>query len=147
MTNIGRGIAGRPAVDLDTLEGMSPFDLAQLWGDRTAWELAGYRSVAEELEELAVMSTLASWLMRWSPITMHSALLAGATAAQVAAAAGDTVEVVAERWRQWATGQRHLNQTNQRFGVPLDEYNRVAVVLATALELSPQAFIDRPEAS
>ena len=150
MTNTGNkphGIAGRRPMDLDNLDSMSPFHLAQLWGDRTAWELAGYRSVAEELEELAVMSTLASWLVRWSPITMHSALLAGATVEQVAAAARDTAEAVAQRWQQWAAGQRHLNETNRKFGMPPQEYDQVAELLATTLGLSPQAFACRTEAS
>ncbi|WP_163511396.1 hypothetical protein [Fodinicola acaciae] len=149
MTNTGdtRGIVGRPPLNLDAVDGMSPFKLAQLWGDRTAWELAGYRSVAEELEELAVMSTLVSWLVRWSPITMHRALLAGATVEQVAAAAGDTVAAVAERWQRWAAGQRHLNQTNQKFGMPPAEYDKVAELLAAALGLSIGAFTCRLEAS
>ncbi|WP_163507683.1 hypothetical protein [Fodinicola acaciae] len=149
MTNTGdtRGIAGWTPLDLDALDGMSPFELAQLWGDRTAWELAGFRSMTEELEELAVMSTLVSWLVRWSPITMHSALLAGATVEQVAAAARETADAVAQRWQCWAAGQRHLNETNQKFGMPPEEYDRVAALLAAALGLSPRAFTCRPEPS
>ena len=40
------------------------------------------------LEELALMTVAAERLTRWQPISMHRALLAGATPAQVAEAAG-----------------------------------------------------------
>ncbi len=43
------------------------------------------------LEELALMTVSAEWLTRWQPISMHRALLAGATPDQVAAAAGASV--------------------------------------------------------
>ncbi|MCA1706703.1 MAG: hypothetical protein LC808_26940, partial [Actinobacteria bacterium] len=36
---------------------------------------------------------------------------------------------VAERWRDWADGQRHLNAQCPRLGLGQREYDRVAAVL------------------
>jgi hypothetical protein len=58
------------------------------------------------LEELALM-TAAEWLTRWQPISLHRALLAGATPDQVAKAAGTSVPGMYEQWKQWADEQRH----------------------------------------
>jgi hypothetical protein len=49
------------------------------------------------LEELALMTVSAEWLTRWQPISMHRALLAGATPAQVADAAGTKVRGMYEQ--------------------------------------------------
>ncbi len=43
-------------------------------------------------------------------VSIHRALLAGATLAQVADAMGMTCAGAAERWRCWADGQRQLGQ-------------------------------------
>ncbi len=59
------------------------------------------------LEELALMTVSAEWLTRWQPITMHRALLAGATPGQIAEAAGTSVHGMYEQGQQWADGQRH----------------------------------------
>lgn len=61
----------RAAEDLD------PFELAQLWADRTAWPI-DERTQYDELSELAVMSALGQWLRLWQPMAIHSAMLAGA---------------------------------------------------------------------
>ena len=58
------------------------------------------------LEELALMTVAAEWLTRWQPISMHRALLAGATPDQVAEAAGTSVRNMHEQWKQWADGRR-----------------------------------------
>jgi hypothetical protein len=52
------------------------------------------------LEELALMTVAAEWLTLWQPISMHRAILAGATPDQVAAAVGLSVRAVAVlgRW-------------------------------------------------
>jgi hypothetical protein len=56
------------------------------------------------LEELTLMTVAAEWLTRWQPISMHRALVAGATPAQVAEAAGTSVRGIYEQWKQWANG-------------------------------------------
>ncbi len=58
------------------------------------------------LEELALMTMAAEWLTRWQPISLHRALLAGATPDQVAEAAGTSVRAMYEQWKQWADGPR-----------------------------------------
>jgi len=58
-------------------EDLGPFELAQLWADRTAWPLDD-RTQYDELSELAVMSALGKWLRLWQPMAIHSAMLAGA---------------------------------------------------------------------
>ena len=49
------------------------------------------------LEELALMTVAAEWLARWQPISMHGALLAGATPDKVAEASGTSVRGVYEQ--------------------------------------------------
>ena len=46
-------------------EDLGPFELAQLWCDRSAWPI-DERTQYDELSELAVMSALAAWLRRCS---------------------------------------------------------------------------------
>jgi hypothetical protein len=86
-------------------EDLGPFDLAQLWSDRTAWPIDG-RTQYDELAELAIMSALARWLHRWQPIAIHSAILAGARPGAVAGALGESAEVAFAQWHAWALRQR-----------------------------------------
>jgi hypothetical protein len=60
------------------------------------------------LEELALMTVAAEWLTRWQPVSAHRAILAGATPAQVADAAGIGVRAVYERWQKWADTERSI---------------------------------------
>ena len=71
------------------------------------FRLGAQHEPEHHLDELALMTVLAEWLTRWQPISMHRALLAGATPDQVAEAAGTSVRGVYELWKQWADGQRH----------------------------------------
>ena len=70
------------------------------------------------LEELALMTASAEWLTRWQPISMHRALLAGATPDQVAEAAGTSVRRMYEQWKQWADGQAPLADRGPSRGDP-----------------------------
>jgi hypothetical protein len=65
------------------------------------------------------------------PISMHRALLAGATSAQVAEAAGTSVRIVYEQWKQWADGQRHLLIAG-RPGVTQEAYQTIQARFAPA---------------
>ncbi len=76
------------------------------------------------LEELALMTVAAEWLTRWQPISMHRALLAGATPDQVADAAGTSMRGVYEQWKQWADGQRHSLSAG-RPGVTKEAYETI----------------------
>ena len=101
-------------------EDLGPFELAQLWADRTAWPL-DERTQYDELSELAVMSALATWLRRWQPVAIHGAILAGARPEAVAGALGDTVEVAFARWREWALNQRDFI-VGGKPGITAEEY-------------------------
>ena len=60
---------------------------------------------AHRLEEPALMTVAAEWLTRWQPISMHRALLAGASPEQVAEAAGTSVPAMYEQMEavgRWA---------------------------------------------
>jgi hypothetical protein len=99
-------------------EQLPPYELARLWGSqpwpvRVSSEVATergipVRTVEHELQELAVMAALQSWLDRWEPLLIHRALSTGASVDQVAAAAGATPAEVATRWQEWSSGQRQL---------------------------------------
>lgn len=104
-------------------EDLGPFDLAQLWSDRTAWPI-DERTQYDELSELAVMSALATWLRRWQPIAIHSAILAGAPPEAVAGALGDTIEATFTCWREWAVHQRDFIAGN-RPGLTTEDYETV----------------------
>jgi hypothetical protein len=86
-------------------ENLGAFELAQRWADRTAWPI-DKQTQYDELSELAVMSALATWLRRWRPIAIHSAMLAGARPEAIMGALGNSLQVAYERWHEWAVGQR-----------------------------------------
>lgn len=90
----------------------------------SSWELVD-RTQYDELAELAVMSALAAWLRRWQPIAIHGAILAGARPEAVAGALGDSIEVVFERWREWALVQRDII-IGSKPGITAEEYDTVA---------------------
>ena len=105
-------------------EDLGPFELAQLWCDRTAWPI-DKRTQYDELSELAVMSALAAWLRRWQPVAIHGAMLAGARPEAVAGAFGDTIEATFACWRAWALVHRDFI-VGDKPGITTDEYEIVA---------------------
>ncbi|MGH3298421.1 MAG: hypothetical protein ACRDP7_42190 [Trebonia sp.] len=119
----GPEIPSRP-ITFRAAEELGPFELAQLWTDRTAWPI-DERTQYDELCELAVMSALDAWLRRWQPIAIHGAMLAGARAEAVAAALGNSHQVAFERWHEWAARQRDFTVGGQP-GITAEEYDRVA---------------------
>ncbi|WP_163572508.1 hypothetical protein [Fodinicola feengrottensis] len=78
------------------------------------------------------MTALGRWMWRWSPVTIHRALLAGAAVHAVADSAALTVVQLAAHWRQWADEQRRLHTFDCRFGMPPDEYTQVCALFAAA---------------
>jgi hypothetical protein len=105
-------------------EDLGPFELAQLWCDRAAWPIDG-RTQYDELSELAVMSALAAWLLRWQPVAIHSAILAGARPEAVAPALGDSVPATFDRWHEWALRQRDFIVGGEP-GITSEVYEMVA---------------------
>jgi hypothetical protein len=71
------------------------------------------------------MSALVTWLRRWQPVAIHSAILAGARPETVAGALGDSVQVTFERWQEWALCQRDFIVSGKP-GITAEEYETVA---------------------
>lgn len=71
---------------------------------------------------------------RWQAITVHQAVLAGATLHQITLALGEAPAAVVARWRTWSTGQRALALTS----VDPTEHDQVAANLTDQLARSPR---------
>ena len=65
-------------VTFEAASDLGAFELASRWADRLSWPMPLNRSASDDLAELACMSALAQWLVRWKPIQLHRAVLAGA---------------------------------------------------------------------
>lgn len=116
------------------------YPLALLWSDpmrlpvdvpAEAAQKAGIpvRTMEHDLDEVAVMAALAAWLRRWLPISMHRALLRGASIEEVAAAAGVEFREATRMWREWSDGQRNLQR---EMPDRIAEYNRVDELVHSA---------------
>jgi hypothetical protein len=128
------GTPERP-IAFNAAEDLGAFELAQLWADRTAWPLSD-RTAYDELAELAVMSAPAKWLIRWQPIAIHSAVLAGARMEAIAGALGNSLQVAFDRWHEWATRQRDFI-VDGKAGIMEDEYEAVVRRFA-AVRIGPE---------
>lgn len=107
------------------------FALARQWLDSGGLAELERDAPDVQLAELATMAALVHRLTNWLPLQVHRAILAGATPEQTAAACGADVATVADRWRQWADGQRDLRTADgSLIGITADEYDRVAPQLA-----------------
>jgi hypothetical protein len=109
-------------------EDLGPFELAQLWCERTSWPI-DERTQYDELAELAIMSALGKWLRRWQPVAIHSAMLAGARPEAIEAAIGNSLQVAYDRWHEWALVQRDFI-FNGKPGITAEAYETVARKLA-----------------
>lgn len=145
----GLDAAGEPTppervITFAEAEKIGAYELARRWGDRfrlpvsiAPEKAAGLgvdvRTADDELDELATMSALRSWLDRWTPTQIHTALRTGATVDQVAAATGKTTVGVAECWREWDAGQRRLWHTYPDMDRTA-EHDQVAEILGADLD-------------
>jgi hypothetical protein len=109
---------------------LSPSEAVQCWLNHEPAALHAHEP-EHHLEELALMTVSAEWLTRWQPISMHQAILSGATPDQVADAAGTNVRTAFERWQDWADRQRHFNFAGCS-GVTGEEYEAVRSCFAAA---------------
>jgi hypothetical protein len=105
-------------------EDLGPFELAQLWADRTTWPI-DERTQYDELSELAVMSALGGRLRRWQPPAIHSAMLAVACPEAIMGALGNNLQTPYERWHEWAARHRDFI-TSGRPGITAEEFDAVA---------------------
>ena len=102
-----------------------------------AVELAGADDAGYWLRQAVLESVIAQRMAVRAVFSIHRALLAGATLAQVADASGMTCAEAAERWRSWADGQRQLRQQVPGLGLSEAEYLRAAAVIGDGAGLAP----------
>jgi hypothetical protein len=102
-----------------------------------AVELAGADDACYWLRQAALESAIAQRMAVRAVVSVHRALLAGATLVQVADAAGMTCAEAAEQWRSWADGQRQLRQQVPGLGLSEAEYLRAAAVIGDGAGLAP----------
>jgi len=122
---------GDRPVTFEAAEDLGVFELASRWADRLSWPMPQNRSASDDLAELACMSALARWLVRWQPIQLHRAVLAGAGLQAVAAALGGSVDEAFRLWHPWAVQQRKSVVWGKP-GVTAEEFETVVRAFATA---------------
>ena len=93
-------------------------------------ELAGGGDVGYYSRQAALETAIARRMAARAAASIHCGLLAGATLAQIADAAGVSSAEAAACWQAWADGQRHLGQRCPGLGVSEREYQRAAAVVA-----------------
>lgn len=93
-------------------------------------ELAGDDSAGWWLRQAARESVIAARMSARAAVSVHRALLAGATLAQVADAAGVSNAEAAERWRSWADGQRELARQLPGLGISERDYRLAAAAVS-----------------
>jgi predicted nucleic acid-binding protein len=100
-------------------------------------ELAGDGSAGWWLRQAARESVITARMAARAAVSVHRALLAGATLAQVADAAGVS-RAEAERWMSWAGGQRELARQVPGLGVSGRDYQIAAAAVSAGLAGSGQ---------
>jgi hypothetical protein len=90
-------------------EARNPFTLLQeLHSQALRNDPAERAAPHPHLAELALSAAVIAWWSRWQPLMIHRALLAGASLAEVSAAAGQGEHEIVERWTAWADQQQAL---------------------------------------
>jgi hypothetical protein len=107
--------------------------------ESVAVELAGADDAGYWLGQVALESVIAQRMAALAVLSMHRALLAGATLAQVADAAEMTCAEAAGRWRSWADGQRQLKQQVPGLGLSERDYLRAAAAAGTRTDPAPES--------
>jgi hypothetical protein len=98
-------------------------------GTATAAELLGGGSAEFYLDLAAVETAIARRAAVHAVISIHRALLAGASVRQIADVTGLSPDQVAARWAEWADGQVRLRERTGT-GMAGEEHGRAAAVLA-----------------
>jgi hypothetical protein len=117
--------------DLGVWEAMDAYQVA--FAAATVAELAGQGGAAYHVRQAALETVMADQLRVCAVISIHRALLAGASVGEVAHVLGRSPAEVAVRWRNWADGQLRLNAQCPGLGVGRREYDRVAAALRVGL--------------
>jgi hypothetical protein len=95
----------------------------------TAAELAGDGDAAFYLRLAALEAAIAHRAAVRAVISIHRALVAGATVRQLAEVTSLSADQIAERWADWADGQVRLRE-QAGIGLAPEEYDRAAAALA-----------------
>ena len=122
---------GDRPVTFEGAEDLGAFELASRWADRLSWPMPLNRSASDDLAELACMSALTRWLVRWQPIQLHRAVLAGAGLGATAAALGGSIDEAFRLWQPWAVKQRESLICGKP-GVTAEEFETMARAFAIA---------------
>jgi hypothetical protein len=101
-------------------------------------ELTGGRGAGYYLRQAGLEMAVADRMRVRAVISMHRAVRAGASVAELTQATGLSCEQVAARWRGWADGQRRLGEGCPGLGISAGEYDQVAAVLAESLSTVDQ---------
>jgi hypothetical protein len=120
------GAGTEPVGDLRLWEAVDAYQGAV--GAATVAELTGGGSAAWYLRLAALEVVIERRMAVRAAISIHWALLAGASAAQIAQATGLPAGQVAERWAAWAGGQVRLRE-RMGVGMAREEYQRAAAAL------------------
>jgi hypothetical protein len=98
----------------------------------SAEELVGGGSAVYHVRQAALETVIADRMRIRAVISIHRALLAGASMDEIAHVLGSSRADVAQRWRSWADGQRALRAQYPGLGLGLGEYERVAALVENA---------------
>ncbi len=112
---------------LDSWEAVDAYRDLLLAAERGTGEAADHA-----VQLLGLESVISRWIDRRVTVSIHRALVAGASTDQVAAVAGIDVCEVAARWRAWAHGQRLLAARCPGLGLSEAGCRRVAAALEAA---------------
>lgn len=98
----------------------------------SAAELAGAGGAAYCVRQAALETAIADRMRIDAVISIHRALAAGASVAELAHVLGTSGTDIVERWRAWAEGQVRLNAQCPGLGIEEREYARVAAGIDAA---------------
>ncbi|MFF5234682.1 hypothetical protein [Dactylosporangium sp. NPDC000521] len=115
-------------VTFEEAEAHNPFALLGELRDHAMALRLDEKPAGFHLTELALSAAVVAWWSRWQPIAMHRAFRAGASLAEVAAAAGTTEAEAYDRWSRWAARQTQLTIAG-RPSVEPDEVTSIRVRL------------------
>jgi hypothetical protein len=113
--------------DVGVWEAMDAYRAA--FAAATTEELAGQGDAAYQVRQVALETVIAEGMRVCAVISIHRALLAGASVGELAHVLGSSPTEVAERWRGWADGQLRLNTQCPGLGVGRREYDQVTAAL------------------
>jgi hypothetical protein len=122
-----RGAAGL-AGDLGLWEAVDAYQRAV--DAASVAELTGGGDAGFHLRLAALEAVIERWMAVYAVISIHRALLAGASMTQIAQATGLSRGQVAERWAAWAEGQVRLGE-HTGLGMTRQEYERAAAAITS----------------